>query len=378
MTKCTVTLHPNGLNPFQSAKAWFLRKKTKLPWKDIRQQVRTVNGKVPSQRAVENAVHSVTSRKQGIPQMNYANCGRTSILTQEQQRHIVAFVKKWRAKRFCTSRYILSELKLKCSMRTVQRVLNNAGFFWRGVPRKTKLTKDQLRQREAFVKAYGGKTSKWWAENIGLVLDGVTLTCAPKPLSEKEKHAAQAVKAMWVRTGEALSNDLHTYNRYGIQLGRKVPLWGGFTGQGDFTFRLWSENPKLNSETWARHIGEAVKQAASGRNIWHDNEKFLKQPRVYARHGLTMRCFPPSSGDLNPIENVWAKLRAELASREMVDIQVRRTLTRAQFRQRVGQILHGFSVLKPGENLNYFQKLVASMPRRLAKCKANGYGNCGK
>ena len=60
MTKCTVTLHPKGLNPFQSAKALFLRKKSKLPWKEVRQQVRTVNGKVPGQAAVENAVHSVT------------------------------------------------------------------------------------------------------------------------------------------------------------------------------------------------------------------------------------------------------------------------------------------------------------------------------
>ena len=96
--------------------------------------------------------------------------------------------------------------------------------------------------------------------------------------------------------GEALNNDLHTYNRYGVQLNRKVPLWGGFTGKGDFAFRLWSENLKLDSDIWAHHIGDAVKRAASGRNIWHDNEKFLKQPKVYARHGLTMRCFPPASG----------------------------------------------------------------------------------
>ena len=79
MTKCTVTLHPNGLNPSRSAKAWLLRKKSKLPWKEVRQQVRTVNGKVPDQRAVENAVQNVTSRKHGIPHMNCANCGRTPI-----------------------------------------------------------------------------------------------------------------------------------------------------------------------------------------------------------------------------------------------------------------------------------------------------------
>ena len=62
----------------------------------------------------------------------------------------------------------------------------------------------------------------------------------------------------------------------------------------------------------------------------------------------------------------------------MADTQARRTLTRAQFRQRVSQILRDMTVPKHGGNLNYFQKLVAGMPRRLAKCKANGYGKCGK
>ena len=60
----------------------------------------------------------------------------------------------------------------------------------------------------------------------------ITLTKAPKPLSKREKHAAQAIKHMWVKDGEALDNSLHTHNRYGTQLGDKVPLWAGFTGGG--------------------------------------------------------------------------------------------------------------------------------------------------
>ena len=87
-----------------------------------------------------------------------------------------------------------------------------------------------------------------------LVLDGVTLTLAPKPLSAKEKHAAQAITHMWVKRGEALDNNLHTLNRYGVQLGKKVPLWGGFTGDGDFTLKLWTDRPKLDKDIWARHV----------------------------------------------------------------------------------------------------------------------------
>jgi hypothetical protein len=54
--------------------------------------------------------------------------------------------------------------------------------------------------------------------------------------------------------------------------------------------------------------------------VWHDNERFLLQPDVYAEHGLELVRFPPSSGDLNPIETVWAWLRKDLAHREMTDL----------------------------------------------------------
>ena len=54
------------------------------------------------------------------------------------------------------------------------------------------MTPEQLSKRKEFVDKYISKTSDWWAENIGLVLDGVTLTLAPKPLSAKGKHAGAA------------------------------------------------------------------------------------------------------------------------------------------------------------------------------------------
>ena len=97
-----------------------------------------------------------------------------------------------------------------------------------------------------FVDIHIDKPVVWWRQHFGLVLDGVTLTKAPRPLSKREKHAAQAIKHMWVQDGEALDNSLHTYNRYGVQLGEKVPLWGGFTGQGKFTLKLWTERPTLS------------------------------------------------------------------------------------------------------------------------------------
>ena len=70
-----------------------------------------------------------------------------------------------------------------------------------------------------------------------LIIDGVTLTKAPKPLTARQRRMAQGIKAMWILEGEQYGNAMHNYNWYGIQLGQKVPLWGGFTGHGKFTLR---------------------------------------------------------------------------------------------------------------------------------------------
>ena len=43
--KYSFVAHPAGLNPFQAAKAWHLRKCSKLPWREVRTQLLTVSGR---------------------------------------------------------------------------------------------------------------------------------------------------------------------------------------------------------------------------------------------------------------------------------------------------------------------------------------------
>ena len=87
--------------------------------------------------------------------------------------------------------------------------------------------------------------------------------------------------------------------------------------------------------------------------------------------------FPPNSGDLNPIETVWAELRKRLALREQEDLEAGRVLTLQQFRKRASQILASFGEDPKGEG-SFLLKLVRGMPGRLRKCKANNFGRCGK
>ena len=100
---------------------------------------------------------------------------------------------------------------------------------------------------------------------------------------------AQAIKCLWMREGERFDPDCQRYNRYGVQLGIKVPLWGGFTGRGRFALRLWTPRPKMSMEEWAARVPQLKRAADAGngarRNVrakaWQDGEKFLQQSDIY-------------------------------------------------------------------------------------------------
>ena len=155
--KHTFVVHPHGLDPFQAAKAWQLRKVVGLPWNLLS----TVDGGRPGRRGMEAAVrridaqwHTAAFRRTGAARLAYGNCGRKPSLTANQKSAVVAFVKLWRHKRFCTAVY---------------------------------------EARRSFVDAHIDRPAGWWRQHIGLVLDGATLTKAPKPMNKREKHAAQAI-----------------------------------------------------------------------------------------------------------------------------------------------------------------------------------------
>ena len=178
----------------------------------------------------------------------------------------------------------------------------------------------------------------------------------------------------------------HTFNRYGIQLGTKVPLWSGFTSGGKFTLRQWTPRPKMLKAEWAAlvpAVRRAVDAAGEPRRavkakVWHDNERFLLQLAVYKRHGLQLIRFPPNSGDLNPIETLWAKLRRDLAKKEQDDFARGRVLSVSEFRARVGQLTRAYGMPAAGHTYSYIQKLARGMPGRLLKCRSKIYGRCCK
>ena len=92
--------------------------------------------------------------------------------------------------------------------------------------------------------------------------------------------------------------------------------------------------------------------------MWHDNEKFIQAPQEYKKAGLKSCNFPPNSGDLNPIESVWAELRKDLAEREFEDLKAGKLISKTAFKQRVSQLLTSYSTPGPGQQHCYLERVV--------------------
>ena len=150
---------------------------------------------------------------------------------------VVDYVRLWRKKLFCTCPHIKRELKLDCSVTTIARTLNRLLFLfcfclappsfcksfpnrhdyhWRQVSHKSPLSVEHLQKRKEFVEKHLHHRPAWWVGNMHLVFDGVTLTKAPKKLSSRQKHAAQSIKAIWMKKSEVMDPDLHTHNRHSL------------------------------------------------------------------------------------------------------------------------------------------------------------------
>ena len=98
--KHTIVVHPRGLDPFQAAKVWQLRKVMGLPWAKIQTMLLTVDGGRPSLKGMRAAVrridaqrHTTALRHTGAASLAYGNCGRKPSLAANQKLAVVASIK---------------------------------------------------------------------------------------------------------------------------------------------------------------------------------------------------------------------------------------------------------------------------------------------
>ena len=116
-----VVIHPDGLSPLESVKAWYLHSQEGYTLAETAAEVVNIKGKEPGLKAVRNALKRVAANPGALNvETACKNCGRKKELTDDQVANSVAFVKKLRHKRFCTCNCVKRELKLKVAREPLQ------------------------------------------------------------------------------------------------------------------------------------------------------------------------------------------------------------------------------------------------------------------
>ena len=63
-----------------------------------------LHGGAPGRKAMYAAIRRVEEmgKSDVLPQTRYQHCGRSKLLSEAEEKQIVAFVAQWRTKRFCS------------------------------------------------------------------------------------------------------------------------------------------------------------------------------------------------------------------------------------------------------------------------------------
>jgi transposase len=223
-----------------------------------------------------------------------------------------------RIDKFTSPRQVKRKLDLNVSVRTIDRRLQEADLFGRVARHKRNYTAEEVRKRLSFAEGYAAWSEDQWAK----VLFG----------DEKIFWGKGFCGRTWVRRpkGEAL-NPEYCVNKTAHPV--KVNVWATFCATGQGYIHIFNE--AMDSHMYKNILSDnlipsaklhfaAIPPALEQWHFLHDNDP-KHTSRVVKEwlhnNGVSMIDFPPYSPDLNPIENLWAKMAREVEERrcETVD-----------------------------------------------------------
>lgn len=301
------------------------------------------------------------------------NSGRRRKLTDRDHRHLIRCMLKLRR---LDPNFTIKKLVeysgmswQKASMRTFARHLHMEKYEYLQTRKKGLLSEKDRHRRLKKAKEWKRilkKRPEFWEKDVAFYLDGVSFIFKTNPLGEALKPRGRA----WRKRSEGLQ--ITTKGSKDLAGGKRIHFLVAISyGRGVV---LVQEYEKMNGQYFAAFIRkelDACFRRFNGERLFvMDNDPSQRSAtakKALENIGAVLHSIPPRSPDLNPIENFFHMVKADLHNDAMHRNITKETLD--EFRIRVRNKLFSFN-----DNLNYINKLISSMPRRLdAVIKGKGY-----
>jgi transposase len=192
---------------------------------------------------------------------------------------------------------------------------------------------------------YGSKTSEWWQEKL-LFSDEAMFELQPRQPYYIHRPVSSRFHPRYV------------YPRFHHPV--KVMVWGCFSSRGVCALEILRPGETVNSQRYVQILSEhlQISMAWSEATIFmHDNapphaSKVTRQ--WLADNNITVLDRPGNSPDLNPIENLWSRLKSIVRLKSAKTVEELRKV-----------IMEAWQTI----SCDYCKKLISSMPARLRQVR---------
>ena len=291
--------------------------------------------------------------------------GRPRKITERAKRHMLKCFKELRAKegnftvRRLMERSGVSEKDV--SSRTVNRMLNEEGYFFLQSRKKGLVTSDDLKKRVKFATAMQREhpEENFWTDKVAFYLDGTGFVFKTNPLSQAQAPRGRA----WRKSSEGLHFGCTARGKKEGTGGKVLKLMVAISHkEGVVLCERYDINSGLHFANFIEeHFELTFRKAKKGvSRLWlQDGDP--SQNSAIARNAMDrvnaeLLKIPARSPDLNPIENFFHLVSRRLRS-DAIDQQITKE-TFAQFQERVIKTVYSIDP-------RTIDNLIASMHSRV-------------
>lgn len=293
---------------------------------------RSLNNKVPSRKVGTGIMNKKTTTKD------------IKIIAQELESDPMITARRIKEK----NHKKLSHLSSRTISRIILKDLKMPSFVCAQKPR---LTTKKKSERLAFAKRHQNKSKIWWS-NV-MFSDESLFECGRTKAQRRVRR----------KHGEGRFEDKNTVTS--DQHPKKLMIWASFTGkQGQGCLKIYEPNKTMKTADYLEVIENNLKPSMKKHKtkvFLHDRASIhisKESQEKIKEEKLEQVLMPATSPDINPIENVFAILKAKMKDQDVFTDRKLRRKIEAEWK-------------KLGNS--YFRTLSDSMPRRLkAIIKAEG------